>query len=798
MDNLYEDLDNTEEIKRQNLAFIMILYILGIFMGALDTGIVSPARTIIQNSLGVGEKNGIWMITIYTLSYASIIPFSGKLADRLGRKYIYLISVALFGIGSSICGISSFFSSFPMLLTGRVIQALGGGGIIPIANAEFGTTFPKEKRGMALGLVGAAFGIANILGSTIGSAILNMLGNENWRWLFFINIPICIIIVSCGLFILPNSKADFVKKIDKFGTFIMVGIILSLLYGLKNIDFFDFRNSISSTSVYPYLIIFAFLIPFLIFIERRAEDPVLNLGYFSNTRILVVLILSIISGIGMMGMVFVPQFAENALKIKAGTGGYFVAILGIFAGVSAPVSGKLIDKFGAKLILLVGFAISMAGALFLAFVAVRTNTISSVCIGLILMGLGVGFTMGTPLNYMMLDNTKKEDSNSALATLSLIRSIGTAVSPAIMIGFIAHAGLSVQSNLMNVMPQTTMPKITQMEELRTMLNTLKSDAKTADMLKNVTLPDLNQPANIKMNMADGTLPNDLLKKVQNSDVTNITEISAEIAERMYDKNVPQVISNIQNGTQAGIDGMQKGIDGISKGEADLNKGISGVTAAIAKMQIGLNGMTTAVSKMNDALIQQDAALAQMNKLKDSLKNNGEAKMPITGMPATSMPTSGMPTTSMPAGNMPSSSAMDVNTLNLKIQQLTSARNQLSDKINQTMHQKWQLEKTLKETTAKKQQMVDALSKMNNEKVLMVDAMNTTKELKESIPLTFEKAKQDYLKSIEARKPQIQEVFQSTLNVGFKQMYLTVFYINLLAFIVLLFYNKPSTSKIKED
>jgi MFS family permease len=675
-----------------------------------------------------------------------------------------------------------------MLLTGRVIQALGGGGIMPIANAEFGTTFPKEKRGMALGLVGAAFGIANILGSTIGSAILNMLGNENWRWLFFINIPICIIIVSCGLFILPNSKADFVKKIDKFGTFIMVGIILSLLYGLKNIDFFDFRNSISSTSVYPYLIIFACLIPLLIFIERRAEDPVLNLDYFSNTRILVVLILSIISGIGMMGMVFVPQFAENALKIKTGTGGYFVAILGIFAGVSAPVSGKLIDKFGAKLILLIGFAISMAGALFLAFVAVRTNTISSVCIGLILMGLGVGFTMGTPLNYMMLDNTKKEDSNSALATLSLIRSVGTAVSPAIMIGFIAHAGLSVQSNLMKVMPQTTMPKITQMEELKAMINTLKSDAKTADMLKNVTLPDLNQPANIKMNMADGTLPNDLLKKVQNSDVTNITEISEEIAERMYDKNVPQVISKIQNGTQAGIDGMQKGIDGISKGEADLNKGISGVTAAIAKMQIGLNGMTTAVSKMNDALNQQDAALAQMNKLKDSLKNNSEVKMPIIGMPATSMP----------AGNMPSSSAMDVNTLNLKIQQLTSARNQLSDKTNQTKQQKWKLEKALKETTAKKQQMADALSKMNDKKVLMVNAMNTTKELKESIPLTFEKAKEDYLKSIEARKPQIQEVFQSTLNVGFKQMYLTVFYINLLAFIVLLFYNKPSTSKIKED
>ncbi|MGL5348810.1 MAG: MFS transporter, partial [Peptostreptococcaceae bacterium] len=318
----------TKNNKEPKLAIILVLYLLGIFMGAIDTGIVSPARTIIQNSLGVNETTGIWMITIYTLTYASVIPISGKLADKLGRKYVYIVSIFLFGLGSLICGLSSLFSSFPMLLFGRVIQAIGGGGIMPIATAEFGTTFPKEKRGMALGLVGAVYGIANILGSTIGSGILDIFGTENWKYLFFVNLPICVVIIIGGLVFIKNNKAEKTEKIDKLGTLFLIAMIVCLLYGLMNIDFFDFKSSIQDISVYPYLLAFICILPLFILVERKVSDPILKIDYFTKPRILIVLILSLIVGIGMMGMVFVPQFAENALKIKAGSGGYFVALLG--------------------------------------------------------------------------------------------------------------------------------------------------------------------------------------------------------------------------------------------------------------------------------------------------------------------------------------------------------------------------------------------------------------------------------------------------------------------------------------
>lgn len=393
-------------------------------MGAIDTGIITPARTIIQTNLGVDAQTGIWMITIYTLAYAASIPIMGKLADKFGRKYIYLTCISLFGIGSLFCGLAESFGGFPLLLAARVVQAIGGGGILPIATAEFGTSFPENKRGMALGLVGGVYGIANIFGASAGSLILNIFGNDNWRYIFFVNVPITVFILFAGFLTLQNAKAENRQKTDIFGIFTLTAMILSLLYGLKNLDFFDISGTIKTLDVYPFLLLFIVLLPLFIFIEKKAEDPVMNLKYFTNRNIVITLFISFLSGIVMMGMIFVPQFSENALKIATGSGGYLVIILGAFAGFAAPVSGKLIDKIGVKIVLLSGFAVSILGALFLMFVTTANPNFLTVCIGLILVGVGIGFTMGTPLNYMMLENTDDKQSNSALATISLVRSIG--------------------------------------------------------------------------------------------------------------------------------------------------------------------------------------------------------------------------------------------------------------------------------------------------------------------------------------------------------------------------------------
>lgn len=753
--------------KKVNYGLIMITYLLGIFMGAIDTGIVTPARTIIQNNLLVDDKTGIWMITIYTLAYAASIPIMGKLADKFGRKYVYLASIFLFGLGSLFCGLSQAFASFPALLIARTVQAIGGGGILPVATAEFGTTFPKEKRGMALGLVGGVYGIANIFGASAGSAILDLFGKNNWQFIFYINVPITIFILIAGFLCLPNTKEVNVKKIDIWGISVLTVMVLCLLYGLKNIDFFNFGTSISSASVYPFLLVFVLLIPLFIFAETKAEDPVMNLSYFKNSKIIITLILSFITGVVMMGMIFVPQFSENAIKMPSGSGGYFVLILGLFAGLGAPVSGKLIDKFGVKVILGIGFFASIAGALYLFFVTTNYPNMLNVIICLVLIGTGIGFTMGTPLNYMMLDNTKVEESNSALATVSLVRSIGTAIAPAIMIAFIANAGANVQTNVMGLLPtEIEAPSLPYVQELSDKLDELKSNDAMKDKLSGLDMPDLSTMQKIEINMNSNSgfeMPEELVALMKDSDVTTITENCKTLAVSMFDKMTPQVISNIQNGIGSGITAMSGSVTELDSKITELQSAYDGIGQ-------GITGMETAIASQEKAL--------------DQLKSLGKM---MSSMPASAMSGDVSIVNMIPSevkSKIPQSVLAELNDvksvsgLNDKISGLNSAIQGLKAKVQQSKDSQAGMAQGVSSMQAAKGEMTDMLSKMT--------------ELNSAVPGAFETAKNDYLTQIDTKKADIENEFQKTLNGGFKQVYLTVAIASILALIILCFYNNKKS------
>jgi EmrB/QacA subfamily drug resistance transporter len=432
--------------KRKRIITLSV-FLLGIFIGAIDSGIVSPSRTVIQNSFGISENAGIWMITIYTLAYAVAMPIVSKLADNYGRKKVYLLSIITFTFGSVLCGLTNFYGNYGIMLGARVIQAIGGGGIVPIATAFIGQSFPPEKRGTALGFVGGIYGIATILGPTMGSTIIDIAGVDNWGWIFFINVPISLIILALG-FGIKENRGEEKGKLDLAGSAALGVVILSLMYALTNLNFFHFQESLKSVKVWPFLIVFILSLPIFMLIEKKAQDPILNIKYFTNFQIAITLVIGFITGCGLMGIVFVPQFAENVLKIKAGSGGYMVTLMSVFAGISAPFGGKLIDRFSAKLVTMAGFTCTAIGTGFMALYVTSHPSFGGMLAGLAFVGLGIGFTMGTPLNYLMLSYVKPSEASSGLAALSLIRSIGVAVSPNILIGFIAQAGTKVQENLM--------------------------------------------------------------------------------------------------------------------------------------------------------------------------------------------------------------------------------------------------------------------------------------------------------------------------------------------------------------
>lgn len=803
--------------KESNYILVMIIYLAGIFMGAIDTGIVTPARTVIQSNLGVNEQTGIWMITIYTLAYATSIPIMGKLADKYGRKYIYLTSIFLFGLGSLFCGLSQDFGSFNLLLIARVVQALGGGGIVPVATAEFGTTFPEEKRGLALGLVGGVYGIANIFGASAGSAVLDIFGTNNWQFIFYINLPITVFILIAGFIALRNTKVPDTSKIDFSGIFTLTIMILSLLYSLKNLDFFDF-STITNKDVLPFLILFLVLIPLFIFIEKRAEDPVMNLSYFTNKDIVLTLIISTLTGVIIMGMIFVPQFCENSMKIATGSGGYFVIILGLFAGLGAPVSGKLIDKFGAKLILGFGFIISIVGSLFLAFFATNHPSLFSVVVSLILIGIGVGFTMGTPLNYMMLSHTKESESNSALATLSLVRSIGTAVAPAIMVGFIAHAGANIQDEIMKDMPdKISIPKLPYADEITKEFDDLKSNSQMKDKLKDMDMPDLTSMETVNIDFdnkdSDYKISDDLIELMKNSDVTTITENSKIMAKAMFDETTPEVIGEIQGGIQKGVDGIDKGINSLDKSIDELNTGYNKLSNAYEQINTGYDKLSAAYTKVNSAYNKMNDAYIKADKaMKDAMKNNKNSKYNMKDMTNNSYSTVGATYSNNKSSmktktkykNISSESKMpNMEKMPANMTTMTSKLDDMKKQVNTMKSKMDDMKSQMNTMKAQSNKMKSQLDSMKSALTSMKETSTSMKSLKEkmivlknSIPNAFEEGEKSYLKEIDKRSDKIENTFQSVLNKGFKNVYLTTAVASILGLFLLFFYNDKS-KKINE-
>ena len=438
-----------ERDTQRHLGAILAIYLIGLLIGGLYVGMVAPVRTVVQESFGLDDATGIWMITIYTLFYAALIPVIGKLADRFGRKPTFIVCVIVFAAGSMLCGVSMHVGGFAILLVGRVAQAIGACGMIPVANAEIGTSFPRERRGMALGLAAAVTGLANVFGAACGSGLLALFGNEGWPWMFIVCVPVCVLLAIAASAFLPRREliADS-RPLDILGAVVFVLMVLLMLLSFRSVDFFDVRTLISSDVLQPLGGALVGIIAFVV-IERRAHDPIFHLEYLRDRQILATCGVSFFIGCMIISMTLVPEFAEYLLGLPTGSGGYYVAAIGVFSLAGPLIAGKLIDRFGPKKPLMAGLLITALGFLFVAFFATAHPSSVLLVIGLGVIGLGMGLSMGAPTNYMILESVPEDQSTTAIATITLIRQIGTTLSPALLVGFIATgAGIDGFSRMM--------------------------------------------------------------------------------------------------------------------------------------------------------------------------------------------------------------------------------------------------------------------------------------------------------------------------------------------------------------
>ena len=416
---------------------ILIVYCLGLLVGGLYVGMVAPVRTVVQAQFGLNDSTGIWMINIYTLFYAALIPVIGKLADRHGRNLVFEICVLVFMAGATICGLSSHIGGFGVLLFGRVVQAAGAGGMIPVATAEIGTTFPKEKRGFALGVAAGVTGIANVLGAGVGSAVVGIAGQDNWSVMFFASIPVCLAVFIGARVLLAKSSESVSGRLDIPGSVLLVLLVLFLLFGLKELDFSHLSESLARIEVWGSMAGFVICTILFGIAEKRAEDPVFHLEFFRNRPIVITLIVSLLIGCVIVAMMLIPEYAEFIMNAPVGSGGYYMLVIGVMSMAGPPLGGKLIDRFGPKRVLVFGLVVMTIGYCFLAILVTANPSVASLISGLVMVGLGMGLAMGAPTNYMILENTSSDKSTSAIATVSLIRQMGTTIAPAIYVSFLA-------------------------------------------------------------------------------------------------------------------------------------------------------------------------------------------------------------------------------------------------------------------------------------------------------------------------------------------------------------------------
>jgi EmrB/QacA subfamily drug resistance transporter len=406
---------------------VLLVLFLGVLMGALDIAIVGPALSSIKATFGVDDRLLAWTFAIYVLFNLIGTPLMAKLSDIFGRRSVYVADVTLFAIGSLVVALSP---SFTILLAGRALQGFGAGGIFPVASAVIGDTFPAEKRGGALGLIGAVFGLAFIIGPILGGVLL-MAG---WQWLFLINLPVALLVIVMSLRLLPTTRAAERKPFDWPGMVVLSLLLISLTYGINQVDTSDFGASLTSLNVWPFLLLALLLLPVFRAIERRAADPILRMSLFGSRQAVLANLLSAGAGLGEAGLVFLPALAIAALGVAISTASFMLIPVVLALSVGAPTAGRYLDRYGSKVVVIVGTALLAVG---MAVLGLGAASLVLFIVAGVLIGLGLAALLGAPVRYIMLNEAPPADRAAAQGAVTLFASVGQLVGGAAIGALIA-------------------------------------------------------------------------------------------------------------------------------------------------------------------------------------------------------------------------------------------------------------------------------------------------------------------------------------------------------------------------
>jgi MFS transporter, DHA2 family, multidrug resistance protein len=397
--------------------WVLATVIIGTFLGRLDQTVVSLATPKIINDFGITVTAAGWISTAYIIANAVFVPIWGKLGDTWGRKKVYIIGFLGFIIASVLAGVAW---NFPSMIIFRVIQAVAGSADYPTAMALLAATFPVGKeRAQALGIWSASFAAAVVFGPLIGGPLID---NFGWRSVFMINLPVGIVGLAMAFFIVKESvSGDKKKRFDIWGA-AALGVALSALVMVleKGLDW----GWLSGKSLVTYFVTIIATAVF-IWIEKRHEDPIVDLKFFKIPVFVNVLANNFIVFMGMMGCVFlIPVFAATYMGLDATETGLLFMPMAAGMMIASPFGGMLTGKVEARFVIFVSTLVAAAGLFMFLGMDPRSGSLD-IMLPLFVMALGLGFGMAQRTN-IIASAVPDSEVGIASSVLALVRNIAGA------------------------------------------------------------------------------------------------------------------------------------------------------------------------------------------------------------------------------------------------------------------------------------------------------------------------------------------------------------------------------------
>ncbi len=416
------------------------------FMEILDTSVANVSLPHIAGGLAASMDESTWVLTSYLVTNAIILPMSGWFSARIGRKRFYMTCVAVFTASSFLCGVAP---SLGALVFFRILQGIGGGGLQPSEQAILADTFPRHKRGMAFAVYGMAVVAAPALGPTLGGWITD---NFNWRWIFFINIPVGIVsliltsqLVEDPPYTKMNKSAGI--KVDYVGFALLalgLGALQIVLDKGQREDWFETRYITVLTIVVVVCLIA------VVFWELRQKQPVVDLRLFKERNFAMANLTIFMVGFALLAStLLLPQFAQQLMGYTAELAGLLISPGGIAVILLMPLVGILVSRYDPRYLIAFGLTTLSVSLFVMSHFDLQVD-FRTMMLARIMQSCGLAFLF-VPINTAAYALLPREKNNAASGLINLFRNIGASVGISFVTTFLARRAQFHQNHLVERM-----------------------------------------------------------------------------------------------------------------------------------------------------------------------------------------------------------------------------------------------------------------------------------------------------------------------------------------------------------